>query len=116
MKGLKLITFTALLCTLNVNAKDDPVYMDGFQESSCGTWATSATDPLARAQYMSWMRGVITGHNLMVPMRRQIRGENLPSDATTTLYIDKFCREHPLGSFEGAAFGLIEELDPEMKK
>ena len=116
MKGLKLVALAALLCTLDANADENAVYMYGFQDSSCGTWAMSAADPLARAQYFSWMRGVITGHNLMVPWRRQIKADNQPSEATMALYIDKFCHENPLGSFQGAVIGLINELDPETKK
>jgi hypothetical protein len=98
----------ALLCCA-ASASDEPINVAGFADMSCGAWAKSRPDSAARAQYLAWIRGFITGVNYASP-KRQIALVRLPSDETTELYVDKYCRENPLSEFPGAAFRLVEEL------
>jgi hypothetical protein len=97
-----------LCCAVSAQA-EPPVVVSGFDDMSCGAWSSSASNPTARAQYLAWFRGFITGVNYSNP-QLQIPLERLPSNETMTLYVDKYCRDNPLSIFPGAAFALVKDL------
>ena len=97
-----------MLCH-SANAVDEPVVVSGFADMSCGAWVATDRNAIGRAQIFAWFRGFISGVNYSRP-QQQISMERLPSDATLGLYVDKFCRDHPLSSFPGAAFELVKDL------
>lgn len=88
--------------------KPAPFTMFSFEDTSCGTWMKSARDESARAQYVSWFRGFVSGYN-HGRADNQVEGTRMPDSSTLVLYIDKFCREKPLSPFVGAAIELVKE-------
>jgi hypothetical protein len=84
-----------------------PVF--SYDDTSCGAWVQSASDELGRAQYLSWFRGFVSGYNYGSE-GKQVPLEAMPNQETVALFIDKYCREHPLSPFIGAAFELVKEL------
>jgi hypothetical protein len=82
-----------------------------FEDPSCGAWARSAKNEFARAQYLFWFRGFVSGYNYG-DQRHQVPLDKMPDLDTVALYIDKFCRENPLIPFKSAAVDLVDELRP----
>ena len=84
--------------------------MFAFEDNSCGAWAKSAQEhELVRAQYIKWVRGFISGHN-WVNRNNQAKTSGSLSSETIALYLDKYCRENPLGNMFGGTFNLVKEL------
>ncbi|MEI2740175.1 MAG: hypothetical protein V9F01_15480 [Chitinophagaceae bacterium] len=44
-----------------------PLKIVGFDDMSCRAWSASKADAEQRALYVSWVRGVLTGHNYANP-------------------------------------------------
>lgn len=108
MRLVTSIQAAILFCAASAtNAQQIAVF--SYADSSCGAWARSATSESARAQYMSWFRGFVTGYNFANP-ENQVAMGRMPDGDTLALYIDKYCRENPLNPFVSAAFKLVEEL------
>jgi hypothetical protein len=89
------------------------VYVHSFADTSCGAWAKSATVEWRRAQYIYWIRGFVSGYNHGKPSRYQIGLEQMPTNETLVLYVDKYCRDNPRDQFIAAAFQLVKELAPQ---
>ena len=106
---LRKATILASIFLSSTTFAEPPVWVHGFEDESCGAWAESARDPVVRAQYLYWFRGFVSGHNAAIP-NQQIGLDRMPSQETLVLYIDRYCRDNPLGIFTGAAFSLINEL------
>ena len=92
-----------------VRAQDKSISIYSYQDTSCGAWVISAGNPAARAQYISWFRGFVSGYHYGNP-GNQVELGRLPDADTMALYIDKSCRENPLQSFVAAAFHLVDEV------
>ena len=105
------VTAYLLLSTSIALGQDKPLAVFSYADTSCGAWTRSATREAARAQYASWFRGFVSGHNFGNPESQVPMGQ-MPDDATLYLYIDKYCRDNPLNPFTSAAFRLVEELRP----
>ena len=103
------IALVAALFCCGANAADEPITVSGFADMSCGAWAATDHNEIGRAQYLAWFRGFITGVNYSKP-KQQIELENLPSNETLSLYVDKYCRDNPLSGFPVAAFELVKDL------
>lgn len=86
-----------------------PVSVFSYDDTSCGAWVKSADVTWIRAQYYSWFRGFVSGYNLGNP-GNQVQLGQMPNEQTLYLFIDKYCRDHPLNPFVSAAFKLVEEL------
>lgn len=99
----------ALFCSHACFAQDTPTAIHSFQDTSCGTWSASASEPTARAQYLAWFRGFVSGFNFANP-KHQVGLDAMPNNETLSLFVDKYCREHPLNPFVSAAFPLVREL------
>ena len=82
---------------------------------SCGVWVASSGNEFARAQYLSWFRGFVSGVNF-ADSKHQIGLAQMPSNETLSLYVDKYCRENPLSGFPGAAFQLVRDLRGQPKR
>lgn len=113
MKKLLLTAILALFSPL-CGAQSNGVAIHSFQDTSCGTWSASATQPLVRAQYLAWFRGFVSGWDFAKP-KHQVGLNEMPDNATLSLFVDKYCREHPLNPFISAAFPLIRELTQSSK-
>lgn len=110
MRTILRALFTFLVvATSSVLAQDKPISILSYEDTSCGAWAQSAADKWGRAQYLSWFRGFVSGHNFG-NRDNQVHLERMPNEQTLYLYIDKYCRDNPLNPFVSAAFKLVEEL------
>lgn len=103
-------TFAAIVSLIVANAMlpacAAPVHTISFQDSSCGQWAASSNEAMTRQVYVFWIRGFLSGHNYA----NQSQQTKSVTNETIALFVDKFCRDNPLMSFEGAAFRLSDEL------
>lgn len=90
-------------------AQDIPIATRGFADMSCGAWAASSNDAATRSLYVTWILGFLSGVNFEDPHHQVGVGEMLSSD-TLILYVNKYCRDHPLSTIDGAAFSLVREL------
>ena len=65
-------------------------------------------------RYMNWLGGYFTAYNLYEPNTYDISGDHdLPA---LMAWLDKYCREHPLDTFNGAVQALAVELYPARQK
>lgn len=110
MKRFGILLALASACSTMARA-DEPIISIGFTDMSCGAWSESAGNRVARAQYVSWFRGFVSGHNYY-NRDRQISDQRWPSESTLALYVDKWCHDNPLKAFPGAAIQLVKELVP----
>lgn len=99
----------SLLPSAAALAQDRPVSVLSYEDTSCGAWMKSANVEWARAQYLSWFRGFVSGYNYGNP-GNQVHLERMPNAQTLYLFVDKYCRENPLNPFVSAAFNLVQEL------
>ena len=104
-----IVTALLMLSTCIALAQDKPLAVFSYADTSCGAWTWSANIEASRAQYASWFRGFVSGHNFGNPEAQVSMGQ-MPNDETLYLYIDKYCRDNPLNPFTSAAFRLVEEL------
>ena len=105
-----LLAALSLLC-VGV-AQSNPVRtfdIAGFDDMSCGAWVASERNPVARAHYLTWFRGFISGHNFANP-DHQIPSSQIPSPETITLYVDRHCEQDPLSDVAMAVFNLVGQL------
>ena len=86
-----------------------PLAIFSYEETSCGAWVKSGEKEWARAQYLSWFRGFVSGYNYGNP-NNQVPLERIPDQQTLSLFVDKYCRDNPLNPFVSAAFKLVEEV------
>lgn len=103
------VVFTALLLSQLAFAQTPSIIIHSFQDTSCGAWTASTAEPSARAVYVYWFRGFVSGYNFGNP-RHQIGLSVMPDNETLSLFVDKYCREHPLNPFISAAFPLVRQL------
>jgi hypothetical protein len=67
------------------------------------------------AQIMDWwVSGILTGYNLAESRRgvEQFDYRTLMESSTNISYLDKYCRDHPLGNTFNGALCLLHALNP----
>jgi hypothetical protein len=104
MKPITVLVASVLMTTwleAQSGPKSPAVQIFSYEDTSCGAWMSSANNPPVRAQYYSWFRGFVSGYNWGNPNNQVLR--HMPDLATLSLYVDKYCREQPLQSFDWAA-------------
>ena len=106
---LILIVLIGIFPLVSVGGENDPVPIFSFADTSCGAWTKSQQDGSMRQIYLYWFRGFVSGYNLGSETK-QVPMNAMPDQDTLSLYVDKYCREHPLLPFIGAAFQLVKEL------
>jgi hypothetical protein len=106
---LLLIVVIGFLPPISVAGENDPVPILSFADTSCGAWTRSQQDEVMRQMYLFWFRGFVSGYNYGSETK-QVPLNAMPDQDRLSLCIDKYCREHPLLPFTGAAFQLIKEL------
>ena len=104
-----LVVLSLLAIYVPASGQDRPIAIHSYEDTSCGAWVKSAGNLAARAQYVSWFRGFVSGYNYGNPSNQVDLGR-LPDPDTLALYIDKYCRENPLQPFIAAAFRLVDEV------
>jgi len=104
----KTIWFVFLMSGSALAEDQPPLAVFSYEDTSCGVWVKSTEKEWARAQYLSWFRGFVSGYNFGNP-GNQVPIGRMPDEQTLYLFIDKYCRENPLNPFVSAAFKLVEE-------
>ena len=87
-------------------AEAGPVKVLGFDDMSCQAWTKSKEDSDARGLYVTWVRGVLTGHNYA----SQSRQVSVISSGTVEMFVNRYCAERPAGQLDEAAFRLSDQF------
>ena len=113
---LALVTVLAVLLPQSAGGDENaPFAMLSFENTSCGGWAQSESQPATRQVYLYWFRGFVSGYNFG-SSAYEVSLSSMPDNATLALYIDKYCRDNPLLPFTGAALSLVREQRAKLKK
>lgn len=108
-KRIRSLLFLLSFLSVAACAQDKEVIaIHGFDKMSCEDWLASNEDEGARALYVAWIRGIVTGYNFANPDNQVALGR-MPGDFTVGLFVDSYCRAHRGKSFAGAAFELIDQ-------
>ncbi len=83
-----------------------PLKILGFDDMSCRIWVTSKGDPEQRQLFLTWIRGVLSGHNYANPGQQV----SAISSATVEQYVNRYCAEKPQAQFSDAAFRLSDQF------
>ena len=78
----------------------------GFDDMSCSAWNKSKDDPDLRKTYLTWVRGVLTGHNYALPSQQVAT----LSSGTVEMNINRYCSKNPNGLFSDAALRMSDEF------
>ena len=84
----------------NAHGAAPAVKLLGFEDMSCQAWKQSQNDPDQRAQYVVWMRGLLTGHNYARPSQQV----STISSGTIEQFVTRYCNEHSQDGFDDAIF------------
>lgn len=104
-KSLRLL-FPYMLMVSTTGALAAPIVTVGFDDMSCQTWVKSKDDPDQRKELVSWIRGVLTGHNY-ANQKQQV---SAVSRGTVENFVDRYCVEKPTGLFSDAAFRMTDRF------
>lgn len=104
----KPVQLIALLCAglMFGSAQAVPVNMLGFDDMSCAAWVAAKGDADQRAIYLTWMRGVLTGHNYAQPSQQV----STISSGTIEMFVNTYCASNPKGQFSDAVFRLSDQF------
>jgi hypothetical protein len=92
------------LCAANGAAAAE-ARMLGFDDNSCKAWNESKDDAEKRAEYISWVRGFLSGHNY-ANQKQQVSDI---SRGTQEMFIERFCRDNPAGQVTEAAYRMSDQ-------
>ena len=101
--ALSLITLAAFSAA---PAFAGPLNVLGFDDMSCQAWGQSKDDPDQRALYLTWMRGLLTGHNYARPAQQV----STISSGTIEQFVTRYCKEKPQGNFGDAVLRLADQF------
>lgn len=76
-----------------------------FDDASCQAWSRSREVPEQRREYVSWVRGFLSGHNYANPKQ----AVSDVSRGTIEQYVERFCRDQPKAEFIEAAFRMSDD-------
>ncbi|HEX5801786.1 MAG TPA: hypothetical protein VFY24_02080 [Azospira sp.] len=83
-----------------------PLKLIGFDDMSCRAWVASKDDAERRAQYVAWVRGVLTGHNYV---NRSQQVSDI-SSGTVENHVSRYCSQNAKGSFSDAALRMSDQF------
>ena len=88
------------------SASASPIKVIGLDDTSCRLWTGSKNEPDERKYFVTWVAGVLTGHNY-ANQRQQI---STISNATIEKFVDRYCTENPQSSFSEAAMRMSDRF------
>ena len=102
------VQLIALFCgsLMLASAQAAPVKMLGFDDMSCAAWNASKGNDDQRTVYLTWMRGVLTGHNYAQPSQQV----SSISSGTIEMFVNTYCSSNPKGEFSDAVFRLSDQF------
>ena len=77
----------------------------GLADMSCAAWAKTKSDPDARAPYLDWARGFLSGHNYGQPGK----SVSVMSNGTIAAYVDRHCAEKSVSSVDVALMRMSDQ-------
>ena len=104
-KSIQLIALLWAGLTVD-SALATPIKLLGFDDMSCTVWTASKGDADQRAVYLTWMRGVLTGHNYAQPSQQV----SDISSGTIEMFVNTYCSTNPKGQFSDAVFRLSDQF------
>lgn len=119
LRATSVALFALLVASCGIaraqSQSDGNLAIFSFDDTSCGAWINSQTQPQFRQVYLYWFRGFVSGNNFGSGTH-QVPLQAMPDSVTLSLYIDKHCRENPLLPFVSAAFTLVREQRVPIRK
>lgn len=103
---------TTLLLALNFPASaQSSLKTLGFDDMSCDAWKQSKGDEAQRTLYITWIRGLLTGHNYAHP------GEQVSTISSGTIeqWIERYCKDNPKDGFNDGALRLSDQFSGRRK-
>lgn len=97
-----------------VHAQEDRFSLVGAGSMSCGKYSAQSTDAGTAMIYQTWVQGFLSGLNV-ARKAKELPLKQLPDFETIKLYLDKYCRDNPLGHPYTGALQMFVEL-PEFPK
>jgi hypothetical protein len=109
MRATVVQVFLGVLIATNASAQERPTTVTGEGTVGCGEYLEDRrkNNKAQDYAYATWLRGFISGFNFAT-RGKQITGVSAP--ATLLAYMDKYCRDDPLGTVAGGAFNLAREM------
>lgn len=99
-------SLAAMLMALGLSsAQAEALKTLGFDDMSCQAWKRSKEDAEQRTLYITWIRGLLTGHNYARP------GEQVStiSSGTIEMWVNRYCSDNPTSGFNEAALRLSDQ-------
>jgi hypothetical protein len=122
MRTGALWLIVAVAVSLVAHAQEDRFVVVGSGTTPCGTFLEVSEKNkdkgdrtpeiiLKASMMMAWTQGYLSGINLY---RSAVNPKPpllvLPGAATITLYLEKYCREHPLDRLNDGSFALFADV------
>ena len=113
MKKLVLSLFLIFFCAVNVNAGP---FTYGYGSGTCGAYIKAVEDArenstceysIVKQLYSSWFQGYASGLSHL-PGADYVKDMD---DNALELWLENYCRAHPLEQFGSACSNLIVELE-----
>jgi hypothetical protein len=99
-----LATITQIYSSYGQTTKQKPVLILGEGTETCGSWLQyRSRAPMSFVQE-AWVRGFLTGMNAAQSEKNDVGKGSDP--AAENLWMDNYCRAHPLDTVYTAAVGL----------
>lgn len=112
-----LLLILIFFCQLAMSQTNGLVEVKGMGGQTCAQYIEhkKSAPPLLVQLYAQWAQGFISGYNIGIPTvpkdRRLAKSPvSVPDEDTIHLYLDKYCRDTPLGYITEGVFVLIKEL------
>lgn len=111
---MKKISLILAVFAIGISSNCSAIEVIGTPD--CGGWITSRAEPNQKAVAIrngSWLRGFISG----LSVGRNIDYiKNHPSGDSLDLWMDNYCKNHPLDNLNEGVAALAEELYLKMQK
>lgn len=112
MRGWVLLAAGTIALTSAATAQRALILGPG--NASCGRWVASTRDQSDRNFLGSWLGGFISGANAL-GTRSGLAGEQ-NDFRDLQLWMDNYCRTHPLEKISEAATALVSSLETQRKR
>lgn len=118
LAGMWMHLATALLATSASLVSAQPIHeISGVGVQSCGDWAANRQKVASKQTgadwnelvYVSWVQGFLSGFN-GAAWGAKSKTFGVPGPETITIYLDKYCREHPLDNLVSGSIELMVDL------
>jgi hypothetical protein len=96
----------AMMALALLTAENSVMALTTIGDRSCGQWVGRTKSPLDRIGAENWLMGFMTG--LAVDSQKDVLAE--PDGDSLILWMDNYCKSHPLDTVGAGATVLYREL------